>query len=48
MGLSDKIFNDIKEVAEEIIMILRRYYEDPGLIKKLTFFPYISEISCLK
>jgi transposase len=41
--MSNKIFEGIEEVEDYLIEILKKYFENPKLVKKLTLYPYIRE-----
>lgn len=40
--LANQVFEDIKAVEEKVAEILKKYWEKPNIIKKLTLFPYIN------
>jgi len=39
--LSNMVFEEIEQVEEHLIEILKKYFEKPELIQQLTYFPYI-------
>ena len=39
--LSNIVFEEIEQVEEKLIKILKKYYDNPELIQSLTYFPYI-------
>jgi transposase len=41
--LANKVFEDIKEVEKPLIIILRKYYDNPLIVQKLTLFPYLKK-----
>jgi transposase len=41
--LANKVFEDIKEVEKRLIIILRKYYDNPLIVQKLTLFAYLKK-----
>lgn len=41
--MSNKIFEGIEEVENCLVEILKKYFDNPQLVKSLTLYPYIKE-----